>query len=95
MPNQKAYDSALAVAQLVLARLLPALLASAPGSKEALTLLMAEPPALTAGLTTPLPASLTGDDRVIDREEIIAGGIEAIDALQAKMAGSTWALGAE
>jgi metaxin len=94
MPNQETYDSALALAQLVLVRLLPAYLASTPLPNKQLRLLSSEPPALVAGLATPLPASLTGDDRVIDRDAVLEGGIEALDALQAKL-GSSWALGAE
>lgn len=94
MPNQEMYDAALALAQLVLVRLFPAYIASTPHTVKRLPLLLSEPPALVAGLTTPLPAALTGDDRVIDQEEMIAGGVEALGALQAKL-GKSWALGAE
>jgi metaxin len=92
MPNQDAYDSALALAQLVFVRLLPAYTASTDSSN--LPLMMSEPPALLAGLATPLPASITGDERAIDVNDVVAGGVDALDALQAKIS-KTWALGAE
>lgn len=94
MPSQVAYDDALAVAQLILVRLQPAYLASTAANGKELALLLPEPPALVGGLTTPLPASLTGDDRVLDLEDLVEQGIEALQALRAKL-GSSWALGAE
>jgi metaxin len=49
---------------------------------------------LSAGLTTPLPASLTGDARNVDKEDIIHKGGEALDALETILGSSDWALGA-
>jgi metaxin len=49
---------------------------------------------LSAGLTTPLPASLTGDARNVDREDILKKGVEALDALESILGSSDWALGA-
>jgi metaxin len=112
MPDQAAYDQALAVAQLVLGRLHPAYVrcpdpslktvltisqvASMPKPKQSqLHLLLSTPPALAAGLSTPLPASLTGDERDVDAADLTRKGIEAIDSLQVLLADRTgWALGA-
>lgn len=91
MPDQAAYDDALAIAQLILTRLLPAFFASSPARPTDLPLLLPTPPALLAGLTTPLPASLTGDERVLDSAKILADGLAAVDALSVKM-GAGWAL---
>lgn len=49
---------------------------------------------LSAGLTTPLPASLTGDARSVDKEDILDKGVEALDALETLLGTSDWALGA-
>jgi metaxin len=49
---------------------------------------------LLAGLTTPLPASLTGDARSIDKEEVILKGTEALQALETILGSGDWALGA-
>lgn len=95
MPNQEAYDSALATAQLVLVRLLPAYYASLSRPPSGLALMLPEVPALSAGLTTPLPASMTGDDRSVDVADLIENGIEALEALSAKIDGKKWAYGAE
>lgn len=55
---------------------------------------MPEPPSLAAGLTMPLPASLTGDSRSVDTESVISGGVKALDALDAKLSAG-WALNAK
>jgi metaxin len=49
---------------------------------------------LSAGLTTPLPASLTGDTRNVDNEDILKKGVETLDALETLLGQSDWALGA-
>ena len=49
---------------------------------------------LSAGLTTPLPASLTGDSRNVDQEDVLDKGIEALDALDTLIGASDWALSA-
>jgi metaxin len=98
MPTQAAYDSALATAQLVLVRLLPAFNVSASGASSNVALMIPGPPPLSAGLTTPLPASFTGDERVIDEDELVETGVEALEALRVKLAdraGSPWAHGAQ
>lgn len=82
------------MAQLVLGRLLPAYLISLPARPTGLHLLFPNPPMLLAGLTTPLPASLTGDARNIDRDEVIRNGIEALQALGTILGTGDWALGA-
>lgn len=94
LPSQEAYDKALALAQLVLGRLLPAYLISLPAKPTNLHLRFPIPPALAAGLITPLPASLTGDTRNIDKEEIVHQGMEALDALETVLGSSDWALDA-
>lgn len=94
LPSQEAYDRALAVAQLILGRLLPAYLISLPKRPSGLHLLFPVPPPLAAGLTTPLPASLTGDTRSIDKEEVVHQGVEALDALETILGTSDWALDA-
>ncbi|KAK4684363.1 hypothetical protein P7C73_g5820, partial [Tremellales sp. Uapishka_1] len=94
MPDQASYDKALAVAQLVLGRLYPAYLASLPNQPTNLHLFLPTPPPLAAGLTTPLPASLTGDGRDIDRDALIAAGVDALEALEivASNESSKWIL---
>lgn len=94
LPSQEAYDKALAIAQLVLGRLLPAYLVSLPQRPSNIHLYLPIPPMLSAGLTTPLPASLTGDARNVDKEDILRKGAEALDALETILASSDWALGA-
>lgn len=96
MPSQAAFDNALATAQLILVRLLPAYFASLPKPPPDLALMLPDIPPLSAGLTTPLPASLTGDDRSMDINELIETGVEALAALSSKIgAGKEWAYGAE
>lgn len=98
MPTQAAYDSALATAQLVLVRLLPAFNVSASGVSSNVAIMIPGPPPLSAGLTTPLPASFTGDERVIDEDELVETGVEALEALRVKLADravSPWAHGAQ
>lgn len=96
MPNQAAYDDAVAIAKLVLGRIKPAWLLSAnESSQEDVVLLTAEPPALYAGLSTPLPASLTGDARCLPESTIIDRGVEALSVLASKVGPKRWALGAE
>ncbi|BEJ12497.1 hypothetical protein CspHIS471_0209570 [Cutaneotrichosporon sp. HIS471] len=97
MPTQAAYDSALATAQLVLVRLLPAYNVSLSGPSNDVALMIPGPPPLSAGLTTPLPASFTGDERVIDEDELVDIGMEALEALRVKLANRTdsWAHGAQ
>lgn len=97
MPTQAAYDNALATAQLVLVRLFPAFNVSRPGASSDVALMIPGPPPLSAGLTTPLPASFTGDNRVLDEDDIVQKGVEALEALRVKLrdrSGSPWALGA-
>lgn len=94
LPSQEAYDRALALAQLVLGRLLPAYLISQPSKPTNLHLRFPIPPPLAAGLTAPLPASLTGDTRNIDKDEIVHQGMEALDALETVLGSSDWALDA-
>jgi len=95
MPDQSSFDRALAIAQLILTIVYPAYLASLPTPRSDLYLRFAYPPPLAAGLTTPLPAALTGEIRDIDEEEILSRGAEALEALSGILAGSDkWALGA-
>jgi len=94
LPSQEAYDEALAIAQLVLGRLLPAYLVSLPKRQSNIHLYLPIPPMLSAGLTTPLPASLTGDSRNVDNEDVLDKGAEALDALETLLGSSDWALSA-
>lgn len=96
MPDQAAYDNAVAIAKLVLGRIHPAwLLSAAESSAEEAVLLNAEPPALAAGLSTPLPASLTGDARSLQESNVIDRGVEALSVLASRVDSEHWALGAE
>lgn len=96
MPNQAAYDDAVAIAKLVLGRIKPAwLLSVADSSTSDVALLNAEPPALSAGLSTPLPASLTGDARNLQESAMIDRGVEALSVLASKVDSEGWALGAK
>lgn len=95
MPNQEAYDEALAIAQLVLVRLLPAILVSKSETSADVATLLPQPPALVAGLTTPLPASFTGDDRSIDGLTLVESGIQALDTLKELVKPEEWALQAK
>ncbi|WWD08983.1 hypothetical protein V865_007098 [Kwoniella europaea PYCC6329] len=81
LPSQETYDRALSLFHLILGNLLPAYLASLPTQPSNFHLLFPVPPPLSAGLTTPLPASLTGDSRDIDTDEVIRKGVDALDAL--------------
>ncbi len=94
MPDQDAYDRALAVAQLVLGRIYPACLGSLHKPPTDLHLLLPIPPPLTAGLRTPLPPSLTGEGRSIDLDEILVKGLDALEALQVLLEETDRALGA-
>jgi metaxin len=95
MPSQEAYDRALSLAQLILTRLYPAYLASIHTPPSDLHLSFPYPPPLAAGLTTPLPAALTGDTRDVDVDEVVAKGVDAVEALEVVVGhGSEWALGA-
>jgi metaxin len=82
MPDQATFDRAVALAHLVTGRIKP---------KSHLELPV--PPVLAAGLTTPLPASLTGDARDVDLEVQQKRAEEAWDAVDAAVSGG-WALGA-
>ncbi|OCF41631.1 hypothetical protein I317_04541 [Kwoniella heveanensis CBS 569] len=107
LPSQESYDKALALSQLILGTLYPAYLASLPlrpkslftstaeSASDKLHLLFPNPPSLLAGLTTPLPASLTGDARDVDVDEVVRRGIEALDGIEVVLEGSMWALGAK
>nr|XP_031863493.1 uncharacterized protein CI109_000743 [Kwoniella shandongensis]KAA5530565.1 hypothetical protein CI109_000743 [Kwoniella shandongensis] len=96
LPSQEAYDRALALSQLILGHLLPAYLASLPSQPSDFHLLFPVPPPLLAGLTTPLPASLTGDRRDIDLEEVVRKGVEAIEAVEVILSEQgEWAFGAK
>ena len=94
MPTHEAYDQALAIAQLVLGPLHRAYLASSPSRPESWHLSFPTPPPLLAGLTTPLPAALTGDTREVDMEEVINKGVGALEALAVLLSERGWALGA-
>lgn len=106
MPSQELYDRGVALGQLILGHLLPAYLATLPetptSSLASLTtstsklnhLIFPTPPPLAAGLKTPLPAALTGDGRTIDKVEVIARGIDALDAVRMAVK-EDWALGAK
>lgn len=106
IPNQQAYDQALAVGQLVLGRLLPAYVSviqssdpdkqldALPTPRAYLPALFAHPPPLAAGLTTIIPASLTGDARTLDHRAIAQRGIDALLALS-ELTNDGWALGAQ
>ncbi|KAL7418733.1 hypothetical protein Q5752_006416 [Cryptotrichosporon argae] len=94
LPDQASYDKALALARLVDTHLLPAYLMFLPAQPSDYHLLFPNPPPLAAGLTTPLPASLTGDRREFDRGEVLDKGIEALEALE-HMIGEGWALDAQ
>jgi metaxin len=110
MPSQETYDRGIALAQLILGHLLPAYLASLPempistfahlsnsissSGAKLNHLLFPTPPPLAAGLKTPLPAALTGDARTIDREEVLARGIDALNAVRLAVR-DDWALGAK
>ncbi|WVQ93540.1 hypothetical protein IAU59_000615 [Kwoniella sp. CBS 9459] len=112
LPSQESYDKALALSQLILGTLYPAYLASSPAptrsflsstaetASDKLHLLFPNPPPLLAGLTTPLPASLTGDARDVDVDEVVRRGIEALDGVEVVLENSSesaeessWALG--
>ena len=93
MPDQVTSDRALAVAQLVLGRLLPAYLASQPKPPADLYRYFPVPPPLLIGLATPIPLSLTGEGRGLDREDIIRQGIETFEAFETLLDGSDWAMG--
>ncbi|ODN96305.1 hypothetical protein I350_08326 [Cryptococcus amylolentus CBS 6273] len=99
LPSQSAYDSALALSTLITNQLLPAYLASLPSRPSNWYLYFPTPPPLWAGLVTPLPASLTGDEREVDGEEVIRKGVEVIDALEGIVGGKSgeekWMLGAK
>lgn len=82
MPDQAAYDRAVALAHLISGRI-----------KAKTHLELPVPPVLAAGLTTPLPASLTGDARDVDMEVQQKRAEEAWAAVDAAV-GSGWALGA-
>ncbi|WVW81793.1 hypothetical protein I302_103790 [Kwoniella bestiolae CBS 10118] len=82
LPTQATYDRALALSHLILGNLLPAYLASLPSQTSTFHLLFPNAPPLSAGLTTPLPASLTGDSRDIDTDEVIKRGIAVLDAVE-------------
>ncbi len=86
MPNEAAYEKAVAVAQLVLGRLRPQ-----SGAED--TAAFPKPPPLSAGLVTPLPASLTGDARTIDHEVLKHQADQAWTALD-DLIGDKWALDA-
>ncbi|WVO16728.1 hypothetical protein L204_104411 [Cryptococcus depauperatus] len=93
-PTQEAYDKALAFSSLILTHLLPAYLACLPRSPPNYHLHFSVPPPLYAGLTTPLPASLTGDRRQIDTDAVVKKGAEALRAANG-LVKSGWALGAK
>ncbi|WVR03607.1 hypothetical protein IAU60_000599 [Kwoniella sp. DSM 27419] len=95
LPSQEAYDKALALSQLVLGDLYPAYLASRSKRSDTFHLLFSRPPPLLAGLTTPLPASLTGDAREVDTDEILRKGVAAVEAIDAILDEEHWALGAK
>ncbi|ADV24985.1 hypothetical protein I305_02341 [Cryptococcus gattii E566] len=99
LPSQESYDKALALSQLILTHLLPAYLASLPSpsssSRIPLHLHFPIPPPLYAGLTTPLPASLTGDKRDIDIDQVLRKGQEAVDVVDGLLDEDGWALGAK
>jgi metaxin len=89
MPDQATYDRAVALAQVVLSRIQPAL---SPTSNRS-HLSFAHPPPFAAGLLTPLPAALTGDQRDLDQADILEKAQEALSAIEAVL-GDGWALGA-
>ena len=93
MPDQAAYDKALAVAQLVLGRIYPAYLASLPSPQVDLHVHSPVPPPLTAGITTPLPPALTGEGTALDIDSITTKGVEALEALEVLLGEGEWALG--
>lgn len=96
LQDQDAYDNAVALAKYILGRIKPAYLVSSTAAPQGdAALLSAEPPALLAGLLTPLPASLTGDARALDELSSIERGVEALSVLAQKVDGSQWALGAK
>ncbi|OXG30271.1 hypothetical protein C367_01949 [Cryptococcus neoformans Ze90-1] len=98
LPSQESYDKALALSQLILTHLLPAYLASLPSPSSyriPFHLHFPIPPPLYAGLTTPLPASLTGDRRDIDIDEVLRKGQEAVDVVDGLLREDGWALGAK
>lgn len=97
MPSQEAYDRALALSHLILGNIYPAYLASTSTPPQDLHLLFPTPPPLTAGLITPLPAALTGDARDLDVDELLAKGVEAIEAVAVilgDIGAEGWAMGA-
>lgn len=94
MPDQQAYDQAMAVAQLVLGHLHPAYLASLTIPPADLYKHIPTPPSFTAGITTPLPPSLTGEGRALDIETLMMRGVQALEALDVMLDGTDWALGA-
>jgi metaxin len=91
MPDSATYDKAVAVAQLVLGRLRPFVAMATDTLSSGSDL--PKPPILSAGLTTPLPASLTGDARTVNKEALEQSAYEAWDALE-MLVGDGWALGA-
>ena len=87
MPDQATYDRAVALAQLVLDRIHPVI-----GDCRTTHLELSDPPPLSAGLATPLPAALTGDGRDVDTEEQISLALETMGVIEVAV-DSEWALG--
>jgi len=88
MPDQATFDKAVALAQLIHGRIRPAY----ASSSRAIHLDLPVPSVLAAGLTTPLPASLTGDARDVDEDLLHQRADEAWDAIEAVVEDG-WALG--
>jgi len=88
MPDQNTFDKAVALAQLINGRIRPA---HASGGRS-VHLDIPVPPVLSAGLTTPLPASLTGDARDVDMDLLQQRADEAWDAVEVAVENG-WALG--
>jgi metaxin len=88
MPDQATFDKAVALAQLITGRIRPAVVSSSRATHLDLPI----PSVLAAGLTTPLPASLTGDTRDVDMDLLQHRADEAWDAVEAVVEDG-WGLG--
>jgi len=88
MPDQTRFDKAVALAQLITGRIRPAY----ASTSRQVYLDLPVPSVLSAGLTTPLPASLTGDARDVDMDLLHQKAEEAWDAVEVVVEDG-WALG--
>lgn len=89
MPSQVAYDKGVALAHLVLGPLHTSLMRTGSPSQHKT---IPNPPPLAAGLKTPLPAALTGDERALDLNDINETAGDALSAINTQIHDGGWAL---